>query len=204
MDINWAGLRAELASLPTWYQPFTAMLGAGEVRQGFHLTVRKELGLPIVSAGRMESQLFPFRFWKILTSYSQTAGGFLGSQVFYSIWAGRAHRFLDPSNMVISTKMKSGETTEKTHESWIRESFPDPETYKRVRLFFESLASDHQLPTEDQVAFVEECLRSSDALGRAQLTKLIWSRFFKNIRFIPELYVSKLVKVWKMIIGHSA
>lgn len=202
IDINWAGLRAELASLPTWYQPFTVMLGAGEIDQGFHLTVREELGLPIVSAGRIESQLFPYRFWRILTSFSHSAGGFLGSQVFYSIWAGRPHRFLNPSNVTISRKTNSGESIDMSHGAWMKKTFPDTETRAKMSDFINSLALDHQSPTEEQVGFVEECLRSPEALGRAQLTKLIWSRFFKNIRFVPEVYFSKLVRVWKRILRH--
>lgn len=203
IDINWAGLRTELAGLPDWYQPFTVMLGAGEIRQGFHVIVREQLGLPIVTAGPMESQLFPYRFWRLLTYYSQSAGASLGSHVFYSIWAGRPHRFLDPLNISISLKRKSGEFIYLSHKERMKKAYPDTETRDRVGSFASSLTLDHQSPTEDQVAFVEECLRSSDALGRAQLTKLIWSRFFKNIRSIPELYFSKMVKVWKMIVRHG-
>lgn len=204
IDINWAGLRTELAGLPNWYQPFTVMLGAGEIHQGFHLTVREKLGLPIVTAGRMESQLFPYRFWKILTSFSQSAGASLGSHIFYSIWAGRPHRFLNPSNISISLKIKPGKPIEMSHEAEMKATFPDAETRAKVGSFISSLTFDHHSPTEGQVAFVEECLRSPDALGRAQLTNLIWSRFFRNIRFVPQLYFSKLVLVWKMIFKQRA
>ena len=202
IDINWSGLRAELASLPTWYQPFTVMLGAGEIREGLHLTVREKLGLPIVTAGRMESQLFPYRFWRILNSFSQSAGAFLGSHVFYSVWAGRPHRYLDPSNILISLKKNSEELSDLSHEEWMKSSYPDIETRAKMADFNHSLSFDLQSPTEDQVAFVQECLRSSDALDRAQLAKLIWSRFFINIRFVPDLYLRNLVKVWKLNFGH--
>lgn len=199
IQIDWSGLQAELANLPDWYKPFTVMLGAGEIREGLHLTVREKLGLPIVTAGPMESQLFPFRFWKLLTFYSYTAGGSLGSHVFYSIWARRAHRFLNSSNISISLKSESGKFLDMSNESWISRDFPDAGTRSRIENFVSSLSVDHQWPTDGQVAFVEECLRSSDALGRAQLTKLIWSRFFKNITFVPNLYFSKLVRVWKKV-----
>lgn len=204
IDLNWSGLRTELASLPSWYGPFTVMLGAEDIHQGLHLTVRKELGLPIVTAGLMESQFFPYRFWKILTSYSQTAGASSGSHVFYSIWAGRPHRFLNASEISFSLKAKSGGSIDLSPEAVWKRAYPDIETRAKIAEFNNSLSVDNQVPTKDQVAFVAECLRSPEALGRGDLIKLVWLQLFRKIHFLPGLYLSMVVKALKIFFRFRA
>lgn len=204
IGLNWSALRKELARLPSWYRPFTIMLGAEDIQDGLHLTVRKELGLPIVTAGLMESQFFPYRFWKILTSYSQTAGASSGSHVFYSIWAGRPHRFLNASEISFSLKAESGGSIDLSPEAMLKRDYPDIETRAKVAEFNNSLSVDNKVPTKDQVAFVAECLRSPEALGRGDLIKLVWLQLFRKIHFLPGLYLSMMVKVLKILARQRA
>lgn len=196
IEINWDLLRNELYSLPERYWPFTVCVSAAEVRSGKVEVIRRELRLPIVSAGAMESQFFPEKLWRLISRHSYSAGFSFGSQVMYSIWAGRPHILLNPNAVMASVfDEKAKKFLPRTHDDWLRTDYPDDVTRADVDAFLSSLSEAQSEVTDSQSRFVSELLNSESAISRRDLQDLIWNQWDKYKRLYVSQKLDKLSSV---------
>lgn len=185
-EFHWENVREELRSLDSKYLPLTICLGAQDIKLGLHKVVRAELGLPIVSAGDLLSQLFPFRFWSLMARYKYTAGFNLGSHAMYCLWAGRPFRLLADgafSYTRVDEDGKPHDLPDSVEERILRDN-PEPDTQSKLYELASSLREDLETPSELQSSFILEFTDSQEASGRMRLMGLLWGQLWKKRRKI--------------------
>jgi len=181
-EFRWESIRTQLNSIDEKYYPLTVCIGEQDIKNNLHHIVRHELKLPIVTAGDLNSQLFPFRFWRLLARYRYTVGFNLASHTMYCIWAGRPFRLMGDGSFKYSAVADDGSLSalsELTKER-IRVDNPDVQTFDKVSAFYDSLGEDLETPSIFQYRFVDEFTNSSEAITRLQLVKLLWSQVWKT------------------------
>jgi hypothetical protein len=62
----------------------------------------------------------------------------------------------------------------------IRVDNPDEQTFDKVSAFYDSLEEDLDAPSIFQCRFVDEFTKSTEAITRLQLVKLLWSQVWKT------------------------
>lgn len=193
-EFNWENIRVQMSSLDSKYFPLTICLGEQDINLGLHKIVREELGLPVVTAGDLKSQLFPFRFWSLLSKYRYTVGFNLASHTIYCLWAGRPFRLLADGAFSYLELDPDGQTRPlpaSVEERLIRD-YPDTETRGKMVLLAKSLSVDLERPSDLQNELVEEFTNSPVALDRVELAGLIWGQLWKNRKLVLSRSVVEL------------
>jgi len=181
-EFRWESIRTQLNSIDQKHHPLTVCIGEQDIKNNLHHIVRRELNLPIVTAGDLNSQLFPFRFWRMLGRYRYTVGFNLASHTMYCIWAGRPFRLMGDGAFKYSSVANDGSLSalsESTKER-IRVDNPDEPTFDKLSAFHDSLVEDLEVPSTFQYRFVDEFTNSAEAITRLQLVKLLWSQVWKT------------------------
>jgi hypothetical protein len=175
-----------MSSLDPKYFPLTICLGEQDVKLGLHRIAREELGLPVVSAGDLKSQLFPFRFWSLLSRYRYTVGFNLASHTIYCLWAGRPFRLLEDGAFSFLELGADGQARPlpPSVEERLTRDYPDTETRDKMVLLAKSLSVDLERPSDLQNDLVEEFTNSALALGRTELARLIWGQLWKKRKLV--------------------
>lgn len=173
--IDWGSFFSHLNSLPRKYRPFSLCLGAQDITNGFHKEVRK-FGFPLYTAGDVMSQLFPYRFWRLISRFSYTAGINTGSHAFYCIWAGRPYRLFGTDSWQFWETNSSGVLEQIPHEVLFSRDYPDDETALSMTRFEESLFRDFDTPSDQQSEFVRVTLEPSNSVTRTGLIRIVWGQ----------------------------
>lgn len=194
-EFNWENIRVQMSSLDSKYFPLTICLGEQDVNLGLHKIVREELGLPVVTAGDLKSQLFPFRFWSLLSRYRYTVGFNLASHTIYCLWAGRPFRLLADGAFSYLELDPDGQTRPlpaSVEERLIRD-YPDTETREKMVQLTKSLSVDLEIPSKLQNELVEEFTNSPLAVGRLELARLMWAQLWKKRKLVLRKSLVELV-----------
>jgi len=183
VDFRLEALISELGCLPEKYRPFTLCVGSQDSTQQY-ISGLRAAALPIVTAGDILSQLFPFRFWGLLRKFSYTAGFSVGSHTYYSIYAGIPFRLFAPE--MFEFRKRTGASFEKIDV--LQEDYPEEDVAAGVRIFRESLMEDLEVPSKSQTRHVSELFRPANAIHRGALAMIIWRQFFVNWRSALSLW----------------
>jgi hypothetical protein len=185
-EFRWESIRGQLESLDEKHYPLTVCIGEQDIKNNLHHIVRLELKLPIVTAGDLNSQIFPFRFWKLLARYRYTVGFNLASHTMYCIWAGRPFRIMGDGAFKYSAVDGSGKISSLSESTKTRIAVdnPDKDTQNIMTLFYESLLEDSDAPSDFQHQVVEQFTNSMDAVSRIQLAIILWSQIWHKRRHL--------------------
>ena len=181
-EFNWDIVREELTSLHVKHLPLVVCLGEQDIKSGLHKTVRTELGLPVVTAGELTSQFFPFRFWRLLARHRYTLGFNLASHSIYSIWAGRPFRLIGEkafSFFAVNNDGSSMGLGETVNERILKDN-PHPVIRAKMIEFADSLRKDLDEPSDLQKRVVSEFTDSPLAISRLELTSVLWFQILRK------------------------
>lgn len=175
---DWPQIREELQRIPAQALPITVCIGEQDIQKGLLEEVRENLDLPIVTAGELTSQLFPFRFWSLLKKHRYTAGFNLSSQPIYAIWSGRSYLLLNETSFKNKIKNEEGEWRDYSVDENIRKAYDDEASFSEVQIWRKSLSKFTEHPTTQQMRYVEKYTNSTEAIPRLKLCVLLWTQLF--------------------------
>lgn len=173
---DWPQIREELQRIPAQALPITVCIGEQDIHKGLLEEVRENLDLPIVTAGELTSQLFPFRFWSLLKKHRYTAGFNLASQPIYAVWSGRPYLLLNETSFKNQIKNDQGEWRDYSVEENIGKGYVGEASFSEVQIWRESLSKFTELPTPWQLNYVEKYTNSAEAISRLKLFGLLWAQ----------------------------
>lgn len=157
---------------PEEFRPSGLMLSMVDVRRGFHRKLR-DLGLPIFSAGNVESSFFVDRFYEIVSHFRYSAGPRLGSHSFLCEELGVPF-FLQGKRWVYCNKIEA----EVPPSGRVRE-----EVIETVFRGYSSVGSQNRaLWTEDTLG-----LKFLGTENVQMLRKILWREIFR-----PSIYLRKI------------
>ena len=180
-SFDWSKVKFELEKIPKQALPITVCLGEQDIKKGLLEEVRENLDLPVVSAGELTSQLFPFRLWRLFRNYAFTAGFNVASHAIYAIWSGRSYLLLGNSVFSSQKRVEDGRWTESSINERFMKDYDVEEIELEMKHFITSLQIFHTEPAEDQNNLVEKWTNSTDSLSRLQLSKLLWRSLLNKI-----------------------
>ena len=181
---------SSLMALPDYYRPFTLCLMSYDINLGLHKKLRK-FGFPLTTVGDVNSQMYPYRFFRLLRNFWFTAGISVGTQVFYVIWSGRPYRLVGQHADKIKIVNSQGGWEQRDASVWFRKLYPNIELQNSVTEFRSSLELDLKQPLDMQTQFVRDNLGLESSLTRGSLSQIIWSQLAKNSKNIPNLYLRR-------------
>lgn len=177
------GFLGSLGDLPTHYRPLTICLQSYDILLGTHRELR-EWGFPLVTAGDVTSQRYPFRFAELVAGHKFTLGPNIGSHVYYSIWMRKPFLLFEPQ--MYAWKVEDVTTGKWRHvdsiDSWLDDTYPDREIRKRVDSFRASLMQIKPEPSPAEMSFVEENLGLGSATSQADFRKVVWRHIAERFR----------------------
>ena len=197
-EFKWEIVRQELASLPAKHLPLVVCLGEQDIKSGLHKVVRTQLGLPVVTAGELTSQFFPFRFWRLLSRYRYTLGFNLASHTIYSIWAGRPFRLIGEKAFSFFAVNDAGNSMglgQTVNERIVKDN-PHPVIRARMIEFADSLRQDLDEPSDLQKGVVSEFTDSPLAISRFSLTRILWLQLIRKRLVIWGVFKQEVVSFW--------
>lgn len=178
---DWNKVKSELERIPKRALPVTVCLGEQDIKKGLLREVRENLNLPVVSAGELTSQLFPFRLWRLFRNYAFTAGFDDGSHAIYAIWSGRSYLLLDNGVFSSKKRVEGGRWTESYINERFMQDYDDEEIAREMKHFLTSLQTFRTEPSEQQNDLVEQWTNSNDSLSRSQLRDLLWQSLLSKM-----------------------
>lgn len=184
-EFDWNKIKSELSKIPQEAQPLTICIGEQDVQKGLLAEVRDNLRLPIVSAGELTSQFFPFRLWRLFAKHSYTAGFNVASHSIYAIWSGRSYFLLDDTSFSFQIKDGQAQWREFSHEENFRKSYDDDKVAEEARELGLSFREFRYSPSEQQKNFVKKYVVSEHSINRLSLCKVLWVSFVR--RFVTVL-----------------
>lgn len=181
---------SSLMELPDYYRPFTICLQSYDIGLGLHTRLRK-LGLPLTTAGDVNSQKYPYRLFHLLRNFQFTAGNTIGSHIYYCFWAGRPFRLVGQDSFQMKRLNASGKWEYSTLLEEYERLYPNVELRRQVDDFESSLELDLRHPLEMQVKYVREQMGLGSSMTRRDLRQIIWEQFYKNTKSLPSLYLRR-------------
>ena len=173
-SFDWDKVKTELERIPERALPVTVCLGEQDIKRGLLEEVRENLGLPVVSAGELTSQLFPFRLWRLFRNYAFTAGFDDGSHAIYAIWSGRSHLLLGDGVFSSQKRVEDGQWEESSIDEGFMRDYDVEEVAREMKQFLTSLRTFRTEPSQEEINLVEKWTNSNDSLSQSQLSGLLW------------------------------
>jgi len=178
---------SSLMDLPRHYRPFVLCLMSYDIGLGLHKKLRK-FGLPLTTVGDVNSQRYPYRFFRLMRNFWFAASPNMGSQVYYTLWSGRPYRLVGRN--AYQHKILS------CTDTWNHESksvafnlrYTDNELKELVTDFEASLEFDLEQPLDMQVAFAKKNMGLESEMTRGTLTHIVWDQLQKNRKLMPNMY----------------
>lgn len=179
-SFDWVKIKSELKRIPKSALPITICIGEQDIHKGLLREVREHLDLPIVTAGELTSQLFPFRLWGLLRRHAYTAGFNLASHSIYAIWSGRPFLLLDERSFDYEILDELDGWSNYSSEEIIRRSYS--EIIDEFEIWRESLRHFQEEPSKVQVQYVANFTDSTEALSRLELSRVLWMQLFRSLK----------------------
>ena len=186
-DVKWVGhdtaeYFAQLIDLPCKFQPVVLCLHMNDIKVGLHKDLRR-YGLPIVTAGNINSANFVDHFYNIVNNFSYATSQSWGSQVAYCVELGIPYFYLGERPRLINIS-DNNLPVGFSPRYW-------DESHKEYKIKADALFSAPvDKVTDEQRAFVEALLGFDSRLNRWQVSWILWREFFRNW------------KKWRKILRH--
>jgi hypothetical protein len=190
-DTNTEHFVSALMDLPEYYRPFTLCLMSYDISKlGLHKKLRK-YGFPLTTVGDVNSQKYPYRFFRLMKNFWFAAGPSVGTQIYYTILSGRPYRMVGRETHKEKVMTGSNSWYYKLYEDQKDVLYPDVELRKKVSDFEASLELNIEQPLEMQIKFTRENMGMNSAVTRKDLRKIIWEQLLVNTKTIPSLYLRR-------------
>ena len=164
-----------LLSLPKEYFPIAVCLHMHDIKKGLHKLFLKK-GLPVYTAGNAEDVRFAERWYAVARNFAYTTSSMFGSHAFYSVEMGIPFFLMGEMPEAFNRGEKNLPLGEYV--------YADEPYLEAHSLFTERV----QKITPEQRAFVEKHLGLHDGLSRKELSKLLYTAYFRKGNIVKDMY----------------
>lgn len=180
----------DLKSLPEKYQPVVICLLSDDIKKDLHKKLRK-YGIPLVTAGALNSQNFVDRFYSLLYQFKYASSSNIGSHTFYILEAGIPFFLYGPHpeyHIKGSDAVKDGKQD-------LRD-YGDEEDIDNFVKLKGLLTPVTDSISPDVSGMVREYLGMNSETSRAKGTLIIWMQLIFHLDEVVSLLIGKIRRIF--------
>ena len=191
VSIDFNLVTRELSNLPSQYHPLAVCISSHDVKAGLHKKLRI-LGLPIYTAGNINSQQFVDRFYTLLDEFKYAGGFYLGSHIYYCQEYGVPYVALDYNIVEMESKANDGIPDGKF--DFIAKDYPDPYQRSLFDTWYSSLKEHSETVSDEQMEFAKINLGCYSTTSIRKIRLLVYRALLFNCYKIPLIYLKSMMK----------